>query len=138
MRKILVIDDDPILTTLYKKHFEAAGFIVEIANDAVHGFVRLQVFQPDLIVLDLNMPLRGGLDFLADVRDQARYKSLPVLVVTGEPEDSPDVQEAKASEATGVLFKKQWNPEALVTAVNWLLTQAHQPRPGPRKGGAAR
>jgi CheY-like chemotaxis protein len=123
VNKVLVIDDDPVITKVYKKQFELAKFTVHVAHDGIEGFVALQTFKPDVVVLDLKMPFRNGADWLANIRGMPKYRDLPVVVVTAEPPDSPEVKALAESDRTNVLFKSHWSPEAMVTAVNWVLTR---------------
>jgi two-component system chemotaxis response regulator CheY len=117
--KLLIIDDDPVMTAIYSRCFEDEKFTVEIANDSITGTVLLQTFGPDVVLLDLNMPMRDGMEWLHRIRDNDRYKQLPVVILTGQSPESPQVQEAQRSDATGVMFKSQWNPQTVVAAVKW-------------------
>jgi DNA-binding response OmpR family regulator len=123
MNKVLVVDDDPVLTKIYRKHFESAGFSVEVAENAIQGMVVLQEFIPDVVVLDLKMPFRSGADMLASIRRMSRFAKLPIVIVTGEPADSPDVKAIRALGETRILFKSEWNPEATVQAVNAFMSE---------------
>jgi DNA-binding response OmpR family regulator len=102
--KVLIIDDDPVITAIYERQFRAR-YEVKVAHDPIEGFVALQVFKPDVVLLDLKLPFRSGMDWLTGVRQIEQFRELPVVVVTGEPPDSPLVRSAMQSLATGVLFK---------------------------------
>ena len=119
MPKVLVIDDDPILSEIYGRQLKAANFDVEVAQDGIEGFVRLQVFHPDVVLLDLGLPYRNGVDWIDHIRAIEKYKDLPVVVLTGQAPDSRDVQAALKSSATQVLFKTSRSPSAVISAVNW-------------------
>lgn len=124
--RVLLIDDDPVITALYERHLQRAGFAAAVANDSVEGFVKLQIFQPDVVLLDLNMPYRSGAEWLSQLRGTAKYSHLPVVIVTGLPADSPEVKSATESGATNVLFKNQSSPEAVIAAVSWAVDQLGQ------------
>jgi two-component system chemotaxis response regulator CheY len=119
MPRVLIVDDDPVITAIYEKQFRAARYDVKIANDPVAGMVALRAAPPDVILLDLQMPFRSGLDWLESVRKIEQFRDIPVVVVTGEPPQSPLVRKASESLVTGVLFKSEWDPGAVVAAINW-------------------
>lgn len=124
--KVLVIDDDPIITAVYARGLQRAGFAVEVAHDGIEGFVTLQVFQPDVVLLDLNMPYQSGMNWLSKIRGTRKFERLPVVVVTDLPTDAPDVKEARESDVTGVLFKSESSPDAVIAAVSWAVNQGGQ------------
>jgi CheY-like chemotaxis protein len=123
LQRILVVDDDPIITGIYRKKFVDNGFAVEVAADATVAVTALRAFDPDIVLLDLNMPGRGGAELLAKLRAVPRYSSLPVVIVTGEPPDSAQFKAAMAAGATGVIRKEEWGPELVLTMVKWALQQ---------------
>lgn len=125
--KLLIIDDDPVITAIYKKYFEQAKFRVEVANDSIAGLVLLQTFNPSVVLLDLNMPYRDGIEWLRSVRSNERFKRLPVLILTGQAPESPQAMAALDSDVTGVLFKPLWAPEAVVAAVKWAAVNRPPP-----------
>src|ERR1051326_6529770 len=117
--KVLIIDDDPVITAIYEKQFRVARYDVKVANDPIAGFVALQAFLPDVILLDLKMPLRSGMEWLPRVRQNEQFRSIPVVVVAAEAPNSPLVRAASESLVTGVLFKNEWDPGAVVAAIGW-------------------
>lgn len=79
--KILVIDDEEDLRENLKYIFSTKGYEVSLAEDGVQGLKKLETYTPDLIILDLNMPHMGGIEFYQKICDNAvpRY---PVFVLT--------------------------------------------------------
>jgi CheY-like chemotaxis protein len=80
--KILAIDDDDILLAFYIEFLGAAGHQVVTANNGREGLERLAE-QPDLVLLDLSMPVMDGREFLAEL-DRSPAGSLPVIVLSAE------------------------------------------------------
>ena len=79
---ILLIDDEVNLQQLMKITLKSKNYKVETANNGLEGLVKLETLKPDLIILDMNMPKMGGLEFyqrICDGTDKPRY---PVLVLT--------------------------------------------------------
>lgn len=118
---MLIIDDDPVIAAIYRKKFLGAHFQVEIAANAATGAAAILSFQPDIVLLDLNLGARSGLELLRDLRAVPKFRSLPIVVITAEPEDSPMLRAAQASSVTGVLRKEEWSVESVLTAVDWAL-----------------
>ena len=79
---ILVIDDEPDLREMVQYQFQARGFEVMTAENGLVGLERLKEAAPDLIVLDMNMPKMGGLEFYQRICDQNNRPKYPVLVLT--------------------------------------------------------
>jgi CheY-like chemotaxis protein len=85
-KKILLVDDTVTVTTLEKIILGADYDYVE-ARNGVEAFERALAERPDLILMDLNMPVKNGIDSLRDLKGEATLKHIPVVIVTtrGEP-----------------------------------------------------
>ena len=79
--RILAIEDDPSLRALYVDAFEGDGFEVITAANGAEGLDRLES-RPDVILLDLMMPVMDGYTFLTALRKHNRARSIPVVVVS--------------------------------------------------------
>lgn len=79
---ILVIDDESDLREMVQYQFQARGFEVISAANGLEGLDRLKEVTPDLIILDMNMPKMGGLEFYQKICDQNARPKYPVLVLT--------------------------------------------------------
>lgn len=90
MSKIAIIEDDPVISQMYRMKFEADGFEVQLANNGQRGISLVEHFKPDLILLDLQMPQMSGTEALAKIRKGEVGKNIPVIILTnlGE-EESP-------------------------------------------------
>ena len=84
---ILVIDDEKDLTDIIKYEFEALGFDIRTAADGVEGLEALKSISPQLIILDLNMPRMGGVEFYKNILDEKGNPPYPVLVLTARVHD---------------------------------------------------
>jgi CheY-like chemotaxis protein len=82
MKKILIIEDDPVVGTIYQRFLEKQGFATDLARDGAKGLEQLAVFEPDAVLLDLMMPKMGGFAVLNTLRAQEQYRDLPVIVLT--------------------------------------------------------
>jgi DNA-binding response OmpR family regulator len=90
MTKIAIIEDDPVISQMYRFKFEAANFEVQLANNGKRGVEMVKDFLPDLFMLDLQMPEMNGTDALEIIRKNEWGKNIPVIILTnmGE-EESP-------------------------------------------------
>lgn len=84
MPRLLLADDDPELTQMLKEYLEALGFQIETAADGIQALKRATESDFDLIILDVMMPGRNGLDVLRELRT---VKVTPVLMLTARGED---------------------------------------------------
>lgn len=82
MHTILIVEDEISISNLYKLKLENHGFKVKQAFNGKDALAQLKMHVPDLILLDLLMPLMGGETFLERIRSQDTFKSIPVIVLT--------------------------------------------------------
>ena len=87
MTKIAIIEDDPVISQMYRMKFEADGFDVQLANDGKKGVALVENFSPDLILLDVQMPEMAGDEALAKIRAAEWGKDIPVIVLTNLGEE---------------------------------------------------
>jgi two-component system, chemotaxis family, chemotaxis protein CheY len=81
---ILVIDDDPSIVHLLKEDLEQEGYKVLEGYDGQAALQMAKAAKPNLIILDINMPLINGLKALEYLRDLAETKNIPILFLSGE------------------------------------------------------
>lgn len=82
--RILVIEDEPGIVDFLERGLRSYGFVVESAADGVRGSARALDEPFDLVVLDMMLPLRSGLEVLGDIR--ASHPALPVVILTARSE----------------------------------------------------
>jgi DNA-binding response OmpR family regulator len=85
MKTILVVDDEPKIVKLVRDYLERAGFVVRVASDGRAALAQLRAEKPDLIVLDLGLPLMDGLDVTRELR---KISNVPVIMLTARSEES--------------------------------------------------
>src|SRR5437899_5368795 len=82
MKRILIIEDDPLTAKIYRGCLEKSGYEVDVAGDAQSGLDRLSQFQPQGILLDLMLPKVNGADLLKKIRAMEGFQNLPVIGFT--------------------------------------------------------
>ena len=84
MRNVLVVDDDPSIRNLVAEELRYRGYSVIVARNGSEALDCLDVTTPDVIVLDLMMPVMDGWTFLEHYRNQAGRRSVPIIAVSAE------------------------------------------------------
>lgn len=94
MTKIAIIEDDSVISQMYRMKFEADNFDVQVAANGKEGVALVEQFNPDIILLDLQMPVMNGVDALKEIRGSDWGKTVPVLILTnlGEEEAPKDIR----------------------------------------------
>ncbi len=82
--KILIVDDEPFNLDLLEQELEEQNYTIERANDGAEALEKVPSFLPDLILLDYMMPKMNGLEVLKRLREDAQYKSIPVILLTAK------------------------------------------------------
>jgi DNA-binding response OmpR family regulator len=81
-KTILLIDDEINLQTMVKITLQTKQYNVVLANNGLEGLEQLKTVKPDLIILDMNMPKMGGVEFYQKICDKNGRPQYPVLVLT--------------------------------------------------------
>ena len=120
VRRVLVADDEPHIGRVLQVRLEANHFVVTVARDGEEALAILRSDQPlDLVLLDLMMPGRSGLDVLAELRRLPARKGLPVIVLTAKGEER-DRARALALGATDFITKP-FSPKKLAARIYELV-----------------
>lgn len=82
-KKILIIDDDPDTISYLDALFVNAGYDTCSAHNGEEGLEKVRSERPDLITLDMDMPLKGGTMFFAGLRKEKETKDIPVIIISG-------------------------------------------------------
>ena len=84
---ILIVEDDDSLSRMYSEIFEKEQFIVVKASDGEDAIQKANTEKPDIIILDLMLPKRGGLGVLQIIKSNPETKNIPVIILTAYPQD---------------------------------------------------
>ena len=131
MERILVVDDDPMITRLVKTDLELSGYEVEEAWDGESTMRILKENPPDLLVLDIMMPRTDGWDVLKMVRGNESLADLPVVILTAMVHDE-DIMRGWEMGADDYIVKP-FNPITLVDRLRALLDSTPEERRGKRQ-----
>ena len=114
--RLLIIDDDPLIRFLARERLGCQGFEVVEAGSGAEGIEAIDQLRPDVILLDVEMPVMNGFEVCETVRASATGKHLPILILTGR-EDVESIERAYEIGATDFVAKP----------LNWLIL-AHRIR----------
>ncbi|HVH42483.1 MAG TPA: response regulator transcription factor [Labilithrix sp.] len=81
-RRVLVVEDDPSIAIGLRINLESEGYEVHVADDGERGFELARSIEPDLIVLDVMLPKRNGLEILHDLRAEGR--TVPIIILSAK------------------------------------------------------
>ncbi|MHC5540906.1 winged helix-turn-helix domain-containing protein [Singulisphaera rosea] len=89
--KILIVEDERALAEVLSANLEREGFDVLLAHDGQDGLRQAQLKLPDLIVLDLMLPVKPGLEVCRELRNGARTRDIPIVMVTAKAEETDEL-----------------------------------------------
>lgn len=126
MKKIIIVEDDPIVGHIYQTRLEKEGYEVETCADGQKGFYRIHEFHPDAVLLDLMLPKMNGVDILKKIRAQSQFARLPVIVFTNAYVPNM-IQEAFGAGATQVFNKATLTPRQVLDALQAIIQSGYAP-----------
>jgi two-component system chemotaxis sensor kinase CheA len=119
-RRVLVVDDSVMTRTLQRTILESAGYAVVVATDGAHALELLEATPVDAVVSDVEMPRMTGLELTATLRQDERWRNLPVVLVTSL--DTPEhVERGAAAGANAYIVKGRFDQNDLLQAVGRLV-----------------
>jgi DNA-binding response OmpR family regulator len=119
-KKILIVEDNGDLCDIYKVAFESQGFTVKIVNDGMNAMSALEVFRPDVVLLDIMMPFVSGHDVLKAIREKGNAVT---IVVNSNLSQEEDVEKTLALGANYYCKKAEYSPKELVEKVENIITE---------------
>ncbi|MFH1956762.1 MAG: response regulator [Patescibacteria group bacterium] len=102
--KILVIDDDVFFRKIYRDQLTKAGFDFLEATNGVEGIHKIQNEHPDLILLDLMLPMKNGFEVLKEVKKNPELEKIPIMILSNLGQEQ-DVKEGMNLGASGYFVK---------------------------------
>lgn len=120
MKRVLIAEDDKFLASAYKLKLTKMGVDCRVVGDGNMALAALEEYKPDLVLLDLIMPNKDGFATLAEIKNQDKWKELPVLVASnlGQAED---MKKAEDLGAAGYIVKSNTSIESLVGKIKQVL-----------------
>ena len=122
-KKILIVEDDPLLLKMYHDKFAKEGFGVEDALNGEEGLEAAIGEHPDLILLDINMPKMDGLTMMGKLREDKWGHSVPIILITNLDANDERMKAVTRDEPAFYLLKKDYTLEDLLSKVREVLAR---------------
>lgn len=121
--KILLIEDEEAIISMYKLRFQKSGFEIETAKNGAWGLKIAKQKKFDLILLDMVMPAMNGYEAIKTLKADETTKNIPIIILSNSAQDG-DIAKAKKLGAAGYLLKSSITPATLVKEVEKILNNA--------------
>lgn len=113
-RRILIVEDDEDLRSVFRVALTLSGYDVQEASDGLEALRQIDQDPPDLVVLDLGLPLVGGAVVQQEIASHVFTRNIPVVIITGSGKDLSDLKVA-------CVLRKPITPDELVRTVRSCL-----------------
>lgn len=117
--KLLIVDDDSAMLTLLQAMLQPWGFRLQLLSDPQYFWQTLERFDPDLVLLDVEMPQINGFDLCQVLRNAPRWHETPVLFMSGHT-DAETIQQVFSVGADDYIRKPVVAPELIARVLSWL------------------
>ncbi len=114
--KIAIVEDDQAISAMYRLKFEAEGYDVETAENGKLGLELIEDMKPDIVLLDLMMPVMDGEEVLQKLRAESWGKDIKVIVLTNRGEQEIPEQIRKLG-VSAVILKANMTPRQVAELV---------------------
>jgi two-component system alkaline phosphatase synthesis response regulator PhoP len=118
-KKILIADDEPDILEILKFNLELEGYEVETAKNGIQAIEKAKIFSPDLIILDIMMPLKNGIEVCNHLRSLTGYKNTLIIFLTAMSDDATEVKGLESG--ADDYLTKPIRPKVLISKVNALF-----------------
>ncbi len=117
-KKILIVEDDDLMIVILQFILKKEGYEISIAKDGLNAIERIPEIAPDMVITDIMIPFRSGLEVISYVK--TNYKNIPIIVVSSLGEEESTVVEAFKLGADDFV-PKPFNPNEVVARVKRLF-----------------
>jgi len=119
-KKILLVEDDPMIVDMYKIRLEEDGFEVYVTDKGSEALKIAEKENPDLVLLDIILPEIDGFAVLQLLKEDVKTKKIPVIMLTNLGQEG-DRQKGLSFGAADYFVKAQLTPANVITAVKKLI-----------------
>jgi len=120
-KRVLIIDDDLFIADLYSLELQKAGFVVTTASGGELGLSKIPLEHPNIILLDIAMPVMDGIAVLSKIRENPQDNNIKVMMLTNI-RDEETIRLGLSKGADGYLLKTSLTPEQVVEEVKKTLS----------------
>ena len=120
MKKILIIEDDEIIGNIFRNKLAVEHYQVEVARNGESGLALMRSFKPQVVLLDLVLPQLSGIDVIKQIRSEAEFASLPIIVFSNTYLTNL-IQDAWKAGATKCVSKSRCSPKDILELIRQSL-----------------
>lgn len=120
MVKLLIVEDDELISRMYEQIFKFDNYEVELAHDGEEALNKVRSSKPTLVLLDIMMPKLNGLQVLERIKADPEIKNTPVVMLTNLSSER-DAQTALSKGAVKYIIKSQYDPKQISDMVKEIL-----------------
>lgn len=120
-KKILIIEDDQYLRELYQELLQSEGYSVDTASDGETGFAKLQEGGFSLVLLDMMLPKKDGLQILKDLKTSSTKKPNGLIIALTNMGNDAIKKQCFEFGASGYLIKSDLNPDQVLSEIKSYL-----------------
>lgn len=125
--KILIVDDEPDIVELLKYNLQKEGFEIFIANNGKDAVALTKQCMPDLILMDMMMPIMNGLEASKIIKTEAELENIHIIMLTARSEEAAEVQAFKIG--IDDFISKPIKPQALLSRIKLLFSKKIKQKP---------
>jgi DNA-binding response OmpR family regulator len=115
-KKILIVEDEPVLSSILKNRLEKEGFEVFQAKDGVEALTNLKQNKFDLVLLDIILPKMSGFEIMESLKADPNASDVPIVIISNLGQES-DIQKGQMLGAVGYFIKAQLSIEELISKI---------------------
>jgi DNA-binding response OmpR family regulator len=122
-KKILLAEDDKFISKAYNAGLEKSGFEILVAYDGVDAINKIKSKKPDLVLLDLIMPIKNGFEVLEELKLDDALKHIPVIILSNLGQES-DVAKAKDLGSVDYMIKSNFTMAQVIEKIKFHLAKS--------------
>jgi len=120
MAKVLIVEDDPLMSRMYQKIFTFEGYEVDLAYNGEEALEKVRSGKPTVVLLDIMMPKMNGMQVLEKLKADPETKNIPVIMLTNLA-GQQDAETAIAKGAVKYIIKSEYDPKQVSNMVKEIL-----------------
>lgn len=120
---IFIVEDDPFILRVYERKLTNEGFNIVLATNGAEAFERIKDTMPDLILLDLVMPMKDGFELIAELKGDEKLKTIPIVVLTNLRQKK-DIERVQSLGVNEYLIKSDNSIQGVVAKIKEVLAHA--------------
>jgi len=120
MAKILIVEDDTFISRMYEAKLNNLGYQTKIAENGQDGLQIIKEWLPDLVLLDLILPILDGFEVLKELKADNNFKNIPIIILSNL-DQKENIEKGIALGASDYIIKAQFTPSEVVEKIEKCL-----------------